>query len=87
MNIELLSGLFQLNMTLPLDLCAPTGIECSVKSFYSFLTFLLLLWINSFPLFFFFAGEGEAIQITSGARGTPKTHGLAEYIAMEEVGL
>ncbi len=29
---------------------------------------------------------GEARQITQGARGTGKTHGLAEYIAQEEMG-
>ncbi|XP_024369963.1 uncharacterized protein [Physcomitrium patens] len=28
---------------------------------------------------------GDPIQITSGARGTGKTHGLAEYIAQEEM--
>jgi dipeptidyl-peptidase-4 len=30
--------------------------------------------------------SGEALQLTSGARGTGKTHGLAEYIAQEEMG-
>ena len=29
---------------------------------------------------------GEILQITHGARGTGKTHGLAEYIAQEEMG-
>ncbi len=29
---------------------------------------------------------GESIQLTRGARGTGKTHGLAEYIAQEEMG-
>ena len=29
---------------------------------------------------------GEILQITQGARGTGKTHGLAEYIAQEEMG-
>jgi len=29
---------------------------------------------------------GEAVQLTSGARGTGRTHGLAEYIAQEEMG-
>ncbi|KAG6543978.1 hypothetical protein Mapa_014602 [Marchantia paleacea] len=28
---------------------------------------------------------GESVQITTGARGTGKTHGLAEYIAQEEM--
>ncbi len=32
------------------------------------------------------ATGGEAQQITSGARGTGKTNGLAEYIAQEEMG-
>ncbi len=31
-------------------------------------------------------GGGEAQQITSGARGSGKTNGLAEYIAQEEMG-
>ncbi len=30
--------------------------------------------------------SGEILQITHGARGTGKTHGLAEYIAQEEMG-
>lgn len=29
---------------------------------------------------------GASVQVTSGARGTGKTHGLAEYIAQEEMG-
>ncbi|MGH1346216.1 MAG: DPP IV N-terminal domain-containing protein [Nannocystales bacterium] len=29
---------------------------------------------------------GESVQVTRGARGTGKTHGLAEYIAQEEMG-
>ena len=29
---------------------------------------------------------GEPLQLTSGAHGTGKTHGLAEYIAQEEMG-
>jgi dipeptidyl-peptidase-4 len=32
------------------------------------------------------AGGGEPCQVTHGARGTGKTHGLAEYIAQEEMG-
>ncbi|MEM6993690.1 MAG: S9 family peptidase [Myxococcota bacterium] len=31
-------------------------------------------------------GDGKSRQITSGARGTGRTHGLAEYIAQEEMG-
>ncbi|MBW2451837.1 MAG: DPP IV N-terminal domain-containing protein, partial [Deltaproteobacteria bacterium] len=31
------------------------------------------------------AGGGEPCQITHGARGTGKTHGIAEYIAQEEM--
>jgi dipeptidyl-peptidase-4 len=32
------------------------------------------------------AAGGEPRQVTSGARGTGRTHGLAEYIAQEEMG-
>jgi dipeptidyl-peptidase-4 len=43
-------------------------------------------YVQDAELFVIFAGGGAARQLTDGARGTGKTHGLAEYIAQEEMG-
>ncbi|MCA9711794.1 MAG: DPP IV N-terminal domain-containing protein, partial [Myxococcales bacterium] len=45
-----------------------------------------LAWVQDAELYTVPVAGGEPQQLTSGARGTGKTHGLAEYIAQEEMG-
>jgi dipeptidyl-peptidase-4 len=44
-----------------------------------------LAYVQDAELYVVPAGGGEPRQLTFGARGTGKTHGLAEYIAQEEM--
>ncbi len=43
-------------------------------------------WVQDAELYTAPADGGPAVQLTQGARGTGRTHGLAEYIAQEEMG-
>jgi dipeptidyl-peptidase-4 len=43
-------------------------------------------YVQDVELYVVAASGGEPRQITQGARGTGKTHGLAEYVAQEEMG-
>jgi dipeptidyl-peptidase-4 len=43
-------------------------------------------YVQDAELYVVAASGGEPRQITQGARGTGKTHGLAEYVAQEEMG-
>ncbi len=43
-------------------------------------------YVQDAEIFVVSAAGGDPQRITSGARGTGKTHGLAEYIAQEEMG-
>jgi len=43
-------------------------------------------YVRDAELYLVPAGGGEPRQVTQGARGTGRTHGLAEYIAQEEMG-
>jgi dipeptidyl-peptidase 4 len=45
-----------------------------------------LAWVQDAELYAMDVDGGTPRQLTSGARGTGKTHGLAEYIAQEEMG-
>ena len=42
-------------------------------------------YVQDAEIFVVHAGGGEPRRITDGARGTGKTHGLAEYVAQEEL--
>jgi dipeptidyl-peptidase 4 len=44
-----------------------------------------LAFVREAELYVVSASGGEPLQVTSGARGTGKTHGLADYIAEEEM--
>lgn len=43
-------------------------------------------YVQDAELYVISAGGGQPCQLTEGARGTGRTHGLAEYIAQEEMG-
>jgi dipeptidyl-peptidase 4 len=45
-----------------------------------------IAYVQDAELYIVPAAGGAARQLTSGARGTGRTHGLAEYIAQEEMG-
>ncbi|MCA9655204.1 MAG: S9 family peptidase [Myxococcales bacterium] len=45
-----------------------------------------LAWVQDAELYVVDVAGGTPRQLTTGARGTGKTHGLAEYIAQEEMG-
>ncbi len=45
-----------------------------------------IAYVQDAELFVVSAGGGEPRRITFGARGTGKTHGLAEFVAQEEMG-
>jgi len=45
----------------------------------------LVAYVQDSELYVVSADGGEPRQLTSGARGTGKTHGLAEYVAQEEM--